>query len=211
MKVVSLINRKGGVGKSTLAVNLAQIAAAKKKTVLLIDLDPQGNAFSWFTRRTDGGNKSPEIAALKADIKDLAAILTEAKRGKVHLVIIDTEGHTNKSTPQAAALSDFVLIPCSPSSYFDLEAMTETFAICRAQKVKAAIIFNKNRTEVFANDMQQNLEGEGFEVLPCRVQDRAAFEWSLFYGKSVFEYDKDNRGAADLQQLFDHLQKRLKI
>ena len=211
MKTISFISQKGGSGKTTLAVNLALSAVLHNKTVLLVDVDPQGSALTWFERRQKEGGKAPEIAALKAAPHELPAIIAEAQKGKVDLVFIDTQGHSNKTTPQIAGLSDFVLVPCAPTSVFDVEAMAQTFDIFRLCKTPAAIVFNKCRAGGFAKEMKTNLEGQGFEVLPCMISNRASFEWSIFYGQAIREYEPENQGSKDIDALYLYIKKRLKI
>jgi hypothetical protein len=60
MQVIAIVSQKGGVGKSTLAVHLAAEVAAQGQRVLVLDLDPQGSAMEWASRRS-GGDTLPSV------------------------------------------------------------------------------------------------------------------------------------------------------
>lgn len=211
MKTIAFICQKGGSGKTTLAVNLALAAVLRKKTVLIIDTDPQGSALAWFGHRQQQRGNAPEVATIKADMREIPLLLKEAKKGKADLVLIDTAGHSSKTTLAAAELADFVLVPCVPTSLFDIEAMTQTFDIFRLTKTPAALVFNKCRAGAFARDMRENLEGQGFKIVPPCIAARTSVEWATFYGQSVSEYEPENQAAQDIDALYLHLKERLKL
>src|SRR5438105_8749679 len=73
--VLAIVNQKGGVGKTTTAVNLAASLAAAERSVLLVDLDPQGNATSGLGVERGDGERPSVYQALLAERPARAAIV----------------------------------------------------------------------------------------------------------------------------------------
>lgn len=134
-KIIAVTNQKGGVGKTTTAINLSALLAELGQKTLLIDLDPQGNATSGLGQ--EAGNKTAYEAMMgRAPLED-CIIDTGVKRLKlvpsdirlagaeVELVGIDRREYRLKNELAAAQKKfDFVLIDCPPSlSLLTLNAM----------------------------------------------------------------------------------------
>src|SRR5262245_31445059 len=110
--IISVLNQKGGVGKTTIAIHLAAALAQERRRVLLLDADPQGSALDWDATRTAtplftvmGKPK----ASLHRDITTLAAPYDD--------LVIDGPPRVYDVTRSAALASDAVLIPIQPSPY----------------------------------------------------------------------------------------------
>ena len=112
MKVISVVNQKGGVGKSTIACNLAVNAVLDGKRTLLIDADPQGSSLSFRAIRGADDLKAVSITqpTIHKDIGDFE---------NFDLVIIDAGGRDNTLFRSAvtAAAKGMLLIPVLPSQY----------------------------------------------------------------------------------------------
>jgi polyhydroxyalkanoate synthase len=118
--IIGVLNRKGGVGKTTIAINVAATLAVAGVRVLLVDADPQASALSWSSLR----ERDPLFAVvgmarptLHRELPGIAA--------KFDVVIIDGGPGVNDLGRAAILASDLVLIPVQPSPY-DVWAAAET-------------------------------------------------------------------------------------
>ena len=119
MKLLSIINGKGGVGKTTTAFSLAAAFAARGLKVLLVDTDPQASASWWYER----GQALPFELITETDPMLLARL---REVGGYDLVIVDTQPALSSTALGAVVkVSDFVLVPTPPAA-LDLNAVIET-------------------------------------------------------------------------------------
>jgi len=122
LKILALVSRKGGTGKTSLAMNLAALLSTSRRKVVVLDLDRGGDAVKW----QDRGRKLP-FAVVRVDGKSGKRQLTKSineVKGEADLLILDTPPANTKIMSQAVQAADLVLIPTGPSS-LDLMATVE--------------------------------------------------------------------------------------
>jgi chromosome partitioning protein len=128
-RVISIAQRKGGVGKTTLAVCVAAELKARGHDVTLIDSDPQCSARRW----AEPGNLDFRVSELALGEQSVVTWAKEVQRIQAAYVVIDTAPN-DRSLGAASAISDLVLVPCTPSG-LDLEATIRTLEIVDAVRV----------------------------------------------------------------------------
>ena len=137
--ILSFLNQKGGVGKTTLCINIADALARRGKSVLLVDADPQGSALDWAAAR-QSEPLFPVAGLPKASIhKELPAL---AKGFEI--VLIDGPPRVYEVARSAIMASDCVIVPVQPSPY-DVWAAKEIVDL-----LHEAAIYKQNLKSAFA-------------------------------------------------------------
>src|ERR1700677_1502217 len=164
-KVIAILNQKGGVGKTTLAVHIATAMARKNRTVLLIDADPQGSALDWAAAR-HGDPLFPVVGLPKSSIhKELPALAANYDR-----VIIDGPPRVYDVARSAIMAADLVLVPVQPSPY-DVWAAKEIIDLLTEASIykpnlrKAFIINRKIANTAIGRDVAEALSEYPIPVL----------------------------------------------
>ena len=206
MRTVALLARKGGTGKTTLAVHIAVVAAQSGKRVLLIDTDPQKSAGDWWRARKSDSPEMVECAARR-----VPEILHAARADGIDLAVIDTRPSVEADTAEIARLSDLVLIPCRPG-ILDLRAIAPTTEVVRAARLPAGsamIVLNAvpaargfGENSLIA-EARRALEGYDLPVAGVAIGSRVALAHALIDGQAVTEFEPNGKAAAELRRLFN--------
>ena len=140
MIVLALAQQKGGVGKSTLAINLATAAMEYRRRPAIIDMDHgQGTVTKWFTRRQAQGMTEPNV--VKADSATIDAVIDSLKSAGYNFILIDLPGKSSPAIGAGLKPADLVLIPSRPHDV-DIEASLDTVKACLRMGKPYAYIMN---------------------------------------------------------------------
>jgi chromosome partitioning protein len=182
MKIITVAHQKGGVGKTTLSLNLAYCFSQGAK-VAIIDIDPQGSI---------SGLK--DILA-KQGIDLIQPQDMEQEKSKYDIAIIDTPPYLTTALPEFFSYSDYVLVP-TKASILDIMAIRATIGLLKqAQQqrpqLKSAIVLNmvKSRTSL-TDDIKEVLTQYKFPILESMVSDRVSYTRSPISG-GVFETEDE--------------------
>lgn len=198
MHTIALINQKGGVGKTTVAIHLATAFQAAGQNVLILDLDPQASATEWHDARE---NKFPHVESIQPS--RLKKTAESAREIGTDILILDTAPHSEGTSIEAARLADLVLIPCQPS-IMDIRAMNKTIELMKLVSVPCFAILNgvQHHSLSAATQAEKTIERVlGLPVAPVRIGERVAFSRCLISGLAAQEFEPEGKAAREIAQL----------
>lgn len=199
--ILGVLSQKGGVGKTTLAINLAAVFAKSGLRTLLVDADPQGSSLAWSSAR-ELEPLFPVVGMAKPTLhRDLPEIAKD-----YDMVLLDGAPRVNDLGRSALMASDLVLIPVQPSPY-DVWAAAETVQLVREagvfkENLKAAFAINRKIVNTaIGRDVQSALEPFELPVLPTHLCQRVLYAESAAQGLAVVEVAPNGEAAKELAAL----------
>ncbi|MEO1308717.1 MAG: ParA family protein [Pseudomonadota bacterium] len=213
MQILSVTSQKGGVGKTTLAMNLAVAAASTGMPTIVFDVDPQTSAADYYDVRLEHGHPNqPKVVSLQP--KRLPQELKAAIDDGYELAIIDTPPAIDISAVHIAQAGDLVLIPVQPSAV-DLRAIRASTEIALAAKRPGFVVLNKvdpprmDKSTGVLKEIANTVEARAlievtfnFPVAPVALAMRKAFVFAGATGQGVVEFDPDSKAADEVLSLW---------
>lgn len=191
-KIITIMSSKGGVGKSTIALNLAAFFNMANATVTLVDLDLQGSiAF------LNPDNHKMSIMSMPNNIGDLKLIEGD-------IIIVDTPPYLSDRLPELLSLTDYVLVPIK-AGFFDVMSLKATESIILeamkySSKLQAGIIFNMvKNSSALLDEVKTVMTGHKLPVHRTLLTDRVSYVRSVITG-DIFR-SLDNKANDEIIKL----------
>ena len=200
MKVVAILNEKGGCGKTTIATNLARSLQLEGYNTIIVDSDVQGSARDWAA-----ASSKDVPAAIGMDRPTLHRDISKVAES-ADFVVIDGAARAEKMQISAIKAADLVLIPVQPSAYDIWSSETVVDLVQARQSIAgkplAAFVISRQIVGTnIAGEAQDALESFGLPVLDGRTAQRVAYAEAAGTGLSVIDESPNSKAAAEVKQI----------
>lgn len=209
MKTITVLSRKGGSGKTTLAVNLALMAFLAGHKVMLADMDPQRSASDALRARI-----APGPSVFEGGGGKLFNAKSNAMREGYDYLIIDTPSACEGDVAQAVNLADLCLVVGRPS-FLDLAPIVRTAEAVRRLGKGGFLVLNQIHTSkpdaspAACPDILDVLRFCGLPLAPHGLRSRDAFQKAMAQGRCVAEWEKAGPAGRDMELLWTFVEANL--
>ena len=206
MKVLALVSRKGGSGKTSVAACLAVAAAQAGLRVAAIDLDPQKSLSAWGKRRE--ARDITHHTAKPEGFEDLISRIRDA--GVTDFVVVDSAGVADTGAALAARRADLTMVPVKPTQ-LDIDAAAETVATLRSLGSKFAIVLTQVPTGQAierARDAARVIVKLG-RTSPHFVTYRMPYIDAIGLGLGATDHDPKSKAAQEINELWNWTSKEI--
>lgn len=206
MRVVAIVNQKGGAAKSTTAMNLAAIAARNSR-VLLVDIDPQETVTEWAGRAEANNLELPFQVVTEQD----PAILARLREADFDLIFVDTPGNLQNMPVLQAVLeqSNFAILP-TEAAVLSLSPVMNTYQkAVEPSGIDYRVVITRVDTRKavdggVVDDMKQFFTEAGLKFAQTFIRSYVDHERAPGYGATVGTYDK-TRNSPKAEQDYNDL------
>ena len=213
MKSICLVSWKGGTGKTTLACNLAERAGAAGLKTTLCDFDPQFIALRHCQLRATTNPDAPPIKGVRGSlsIDGIAALHAAINAEGCDLLVCDLPGADSFTLDHALSNIDLLLLPVTTAPYDIL--VTANLVRHGIDKGWNMALLPNNLSSSKTRTLQklEVLQQMGVEVAPVGLIRRVSYWDASEVGLGVCEYAPRSPAAAEMQQLWDWIAKRLEL
>lgn len=203
MAVVAFVNPKGGSGKTTLSMVLAEQYAKQGLSVALIDTDPNGFHRTWKDRRGKRMDDPGFEIMFESEESQIISTLEKAAED-YNIVLVDTEGTASKTVTRVISRTHLVIIPMNPGA-MDAEQAGRAVKLVKedahmlGREIDFRLIFSRTKTVMSRShkNLIEELAQAGLPVLSKQMQDRAAFNEIFEYSATIAELIADAQSDRD--------------
>lgn len=208
MKILAITAQKGGVGKSTIALNIAGVAQSAGLTVAIVDTDEQGSLSLWSEYRE---YPNPLICTLDESTDSIDDFIAGARNDGFDLLIFDTPPKNKDLISEIARRSDFALIVTKPA-IFDVLSISETVSMMKAIECKFRILFNGGAAprngfeDSDVRDARKFLEADNIPLLNQSIAQRKPISHAQKSFELITEYEPRGAAALEINRVWKELE-----